>query len=101
MRFTTIKLRAILMCLSTSLAVKIVAQKPDCQPPKPTIDGRWKDDLNGQEVIIATVPGKMVATYATPDKKCRNPDHDGKPVPFQTDFEGNYTNGSTVEGFIF
>lgn len=71
-------------------------QVKDCRPTKdfPSLIGHWKDDLNGQEIDI-TIPDQnlrlleVVATYSSSEKKCRDLDHDGKPVPFQIDFDGN------------
>ena len=100
MLFVTKRCSAALLCLAL-LGINALAQKADCRPPKLTLDGHWKDDLNRQEVIIVTIPSYMTATYAKENKACRDPDKDGKPVTFQTDFEGNFTNGSTVEGFIY
>ena len=100
MRFTKTRLGVVLVCFSTFLAVNILAQNQDCRPDKPTLDGRWKDDLNGQEVIVSTYTRLISARYATEDKKCRDPDSDGNPVPFQMDFDGDFT-GSGIEGFIY
>src|SRR5258706_7955156 len=98
-RFTKTRLGIVLVCLST-LAVNILAQKPDCRPPKPTLDGVWQDDLNRQKVTISTGSFRINAPYSTPNKVCRNPDHDGKTVPFQMDFDGDFT-GSGIEGSIY
>ena len=74
----------------------------------PSLRGRWKDDLNGQQIEITVLPSlgrnagqdKIVAKYATSGKTCRNLDGQGHPVPFPVDFEGEYSNG-TVTGVIY
>jgi hypothetical protein len=85
-------------------------QVRDCRPKKdfPSLSGHWKDDLNGQEVDITITGGdvsesfpltaaptvtittfSLVATYSSAEQKCKDPDYDGNPVPFQIDFQGN------------
>jgi len=73
----------------------------------PSLSGRWKDDLNGQQIEITVLLGlgrnghqdTIVAKYAT-RKTCRNLDGQGNPVPFPIDFEGEYSNGA-VTGVIY
>jgi hypothetical protein len=80
-------------------------QGKDCRPHKdfPSLDGHWKDDLNGQEIDITTdrrgflSSFTVLATYSSPEKNCRNPDVDGKPVPFQTDFQAATTDHGPEE----
>jgi hypothetical protein len=74
----------------------------------PSLSGRWKDDLNGQQIAITVTdsPGgdgaqeKIVAKYAVREKNCRDIDSRGNPVPFQIDFDGEYSNGA-VTGMIY
>jgi hypothetical protein len=74
----------------------------------PLLTGRWKDDLNSQQIEITVIPSlggksdqdKIVAKYATRGKTCRNLDGQGNPIPFPIDFDGNYANG-VVTGVIY
>ena len=93
----------------------IVHARSSCVPHKPPVDGLWKDDVNGQQVEIAVHPyvegdrtlGKIVATYTKAGKVCKNPDRNGKPVPFQVDFDGTYdgametSSGLNVSGLLY
>jgi hypothetical protein len=99
MRFSKTSLGIVLVCLAT-VTISALAQQPDCRPDKPTLDGRWRDDLNGQEIVVTTDAYKIVARYAKENKACRDPDSNGNAVPFQLDFEGNFT-GSGIEGDIY
>ena len=76
----------------------------DCRPTGsyPQLAGRWKDDLNGQEIDIENAGGSdnptkegssstvsilyVSAKYSKEGKTCRDKDFDVNDVPFQTDF---------------
>jgi hypothetical protein len=98
-------LSIILLYLSSLYSISVHAQGAGRFRP---LDGLWKDDINGQEIEITVTPsvggiedgGKIVARYATPNKTCRNPDKDGKPVPFQVDFDGVYDAGN-IKGLLY
>ncbi|MFL6375220.1 MAG: hypothetical protein ACJ73D_11185 [Pyrinomonadaceae bacterium] len=98
----------------------------DCRGQKdyPPLAGHWKDDLNGQEIDIAPQgtldllppadprlghnPGdtttlvEVWATYSKEGKTCRDPDNDGKDVPFQIDFKAiNGEHPFEIDGRIY
>lgn len=90
------------ICMIPLSSVAALAQETpfvtECRPHLPFVDGLWKDDGNGKEVKIKVTPylnnnrlhGRIEAVYTQENKVCRNLDKDGKPVPFQTDFDGFY-----------
>src|SRR4051812_4403091 len=65
-----------------------------------SLDGRWRDDLNRQSVLITVAGGKITAAYEATGKTCRYPDRAGRPVPFRIDFDGTVS-GAQIRGLIY
>ena len=88
----------LVVCLGSPFALTTYCQDARAG----SLNGRWKDDINGQEINISlnASSGRVVATYTRPNKTCKNPDREGRPVPFQVDFDGDYS-GGRITGRVY